>query len=203
VVGAAALITLASWAGCTVTKRNYKTLSFFFDGVPDPEAVQEGRISSAGVERLSVVVHRPFAEERCDQCHRSLQRPSRNDSRICLKCHAPVQSEHPRMHGPVVATACLWCHVPHESAFPHLMRDKDRVVCTQCHTPALLNAERVPAHADATRGCLECHSGHGSSGPYMLRDVGASAPAAPSEPVHPASEVPAQEPPPRTPGNEP
>ena len=116
-----ALVGAAIWSGCSVTPQNYKVLSFFFDGVPDP-SVPPGAI---GVRRgpdgkpTFVVVHKPYAEERCDECHRTKYRPSKNDSSICLKCHAPVQTQYQRMHGPVVATACLWCHSPHESPNLH------------------------------------------------------------------------------------
>ncbi len=164
-----AVLALAVVMGCSVTKGNYKTLSFFFDGVPDP-ALTDGTVSRVeGGQVVSMSLHRPYAEEKCEACHRTRYRPTRNDSSICLPCHAPVKGEHSHMHGAVVADACLWCHNPHESSRTFLLRDVDRKVCGQCHTTAMLNSTRVPEHADASRGCLECHSGHGGSTSFMLR----------------------------------
>ena len=189
--GVALLMTVAGvaiWSGCSVTKQNYKVLSFFFDGVPDP-SLPPGAVGSrmVGGQPVFIVVHKPHAQERCDECHTSKYRPSRNDSSICLKCHAAVQNAYPHMHGAVEATACLWCHSPHESSHLALLRDSDRKVCSQCHTPSMLNATRVPAHADAARGCLECHSGHGSAAAFMLKpEVPAAAPTPP--PSGPAPE---------------
>ena len=170
-IGLGAAVALGSWSGCTVTRQNYGALSFFFDGVPNPSN-QPGAVAGRGGQGgkpAFVVVHRPFSDDRCDACHKTRYRPSRNDSSICLQCHAGVQTEYPNMHGPVIATACLWCHSPHESSHPHLLRDADRKLCMQCHTAANLDASRVPAHADEARACLECHSGHGSRARYMLK----------------------------------
>ncbi len=177
VVGAVALTNV--WSGCTVTKSNYKTLSLFFDGVPDPNAPAGAVDPSTGVVSVgaSVSIHPPYAQDNCSECHRARVRMTRNDSGLCMKCHAGKEREYERMHGPVAAQACLWCHHPHESQQKHLMRGTDRVVCSQCHMPELLNAERVPEHADAARGCLECHSGHGGARAFLLRDSVASLPA--------------------------
>ncbi len=168
----AALVTIAAialWSGCSVNKSNYKVLSFFFDGVPDPSLPVGALGGSADGKPVLVVLHPPYVQERCDECHKSKYRPTKNDSSICLPCHAAVQTQYPRMHGPVVATACLWCHNPHESSQPALLRFPDRKVCSQCHTESMLESARVPAHADPKRGCVECHSGHGSVQPFMLK----------------------------------
>lgn len=164
------LVSLA-WPGCTVTRENYKTLSLFFDGVPDPDAVilklPDGGVVTAAAGMLSI--HRPYLEEKCVECHDSGLSMARNDAAVCLKCHQGKDREYPYMHGPVAARACLWCHVPHESARKHLLRDADRSMCGMCHAPGLLSASAVPEHADQSRGCLECHAGHGGPQPRMLR----------------------------------
>lgn len=162
-------VAIAIWSGCSVTKHNYKTLSFFFDGVPDPSSSIGGAgIGSDGKPQF-VLVHKPYAEDRCDACHRTKYRPTKSDAGICIECHAAVQTEYPKMHGAVIAMACLWCHNPHESSHPALLRSADRKVCSQCHTAGMLESARVPAHADDTRGCVECHSGHGGTLPFMLK----------------------------------
>jgi predicted CXXCH cytochrome family protein len=161
------------WAGCSVQK-HYKILSFFFDGVPNPNALpvtggsgdREGMLASP-----TYSVHKPFSEDQCDECHRSRARLGTADSRVCLNCHQDVPSQHSHMHGPVVAVACLWCHTAHESALAALLKAEAQKVCAQCHEPAMLSTEREPAHADASRSCLECHTGHGGESRYFLRAV--------------------------------
>lgn len=167
-----ALLAVMAWPGCTVTRDNYKTLSKFFDGVPDPDAViltlPDGGVVTAAAGMLSI--HRPYLEEKCVECHDSGLSMARNDAAVCLKCHTGKDHEYPYMHGPVAARACLWCHLPHESARKHLLRDADRAMCGMCHAPGLLSASTVPEHADQARGCLECHTGHGGQRPRMLRE---------------------------------
>lgn len=165
----AALALAISWSGCSPGAR-YQTLSFFFDGVPDPSAPVIDT-SSVGALRQSPTysVHKPFAEERCSDCHRQRFKLGPQDSGLCLDCHAEVPAEHPVMHGPVAAVACLWCHSAHESAYPALLKGSPRQVCSSCHEPGLLSVARVPAHADPSRSCLDCHQGHGGEGRHFLR----------------------------------
>ena len=194
-VGGAALC-LAIWAGCTVTKKNYSTLSLFFDGVPDPFLPPKGADGPGdSTISASVVVHKPFAEEKCDACHNTQYKPSRNDPRACYTCHEKVAEGHAWVHGAVAGGACLWCHAPHESARKWLLRSQDRKLCMQCHAATMLNGNVVPAHADPNFGCIECHFGHGGDTPLMLKP-GASRLAPPPTPE---SEVPASGPSPSTP----
>jgi len=169
-----ALVVAANvWTGCTVTKSNYKTLSLFFDGVPDPESKVATIDEATGkvVPGANMSIHAPYAEESCSECHRGRLRMTKNNSGMCASCHEGKEREHEYMHGPVAAQACLWCHHPHESKHKHLMRDSDRAICTLCHVPEMLSSDRVPEHADNARGCLECHTGHGGPRPFMLRDA--------------------------------
>jgi len=168
--GGAGLAALLVWAGCSVTKSNYAMLSFFFDGVPDPNAPGPGG-AGAGDATLSaqVVVHKPFAEEKCESCHKTQYRPSRNDPTACLGCHDKVTSEHAWTHGAVAGGACLWCHSPHESARKWLLRGPDRGLCVQCHSSSMLKGDVVPAHADPKASCIACHFGHGGENALMLR----------------------------------
>jgi predicted CXXCH cytochrome family protein len=167
------------WSGCSPEK-NYEVLSFFFDGVPDPNAPVLATATGAALRRSPTYsIHKPFQEERCAECHGSRFNLGPEDSGICLKCHEEITSQQPMMHGPVVAGACLWCHAAHESAFEWLLKGEPRQVCTDCHDQDLLGIGRVPAHADETRGCLECHFGHGGTRRYFLREA--------VEPVPPAN----------------
>lgn len=162
------------WAGCSVEK-HYELLSFFFDGVPNPNALPVTATaggSAAMRTSATYTIHEPYKAEKCDACHKSLFDRSAIEATVCLDCHEDVTDQYRVMHGPVAVGACLWCHVPHESAFPHLLKETDQKVCAQCHGPQMLDTERVPEHADETRGCLECHVGHGSEARHMLRPAG-------------------------------
>ncbi len=168
------LCAAGAWVGCSV-ERNYKVLTFFFDGVPDPNAPKPAADSPAGLQldirqSPSYSIHRPYADDQCSECHADRQvRIGGRDSTVCLKCHKETLPVHAVTHGPVDANACLWCHVPHESAYAVLFKAPARDVCSQCHTPEMLVSARVPEHADAGRSCLECHFGHGGEQRYFLK----------------------------------
>lgn len=167
---ACAATGVLAWS-CSV-RDHYETLSFFFDGVPDPNAPLQGRKGLVAVNLKAsptYSVHQPFKEDQCAACHTESFEITGQDSGLCIKCHEPVTRQHPRMHGPVAVGACLWCHLPHESAEAHLFKGPSRQVCTQCHEPGLLSSDRIPEHADLAKGCLECHFAHGSGAPFFLR----------------------------------
>lgn len=166
------VVACVIWSGCSVEKY-YSTLSFFFDGVPNPEALAKAK--AAGTlqnirQSPTYSVHKPFVDEACAECHTASFQLTGQDSSVCLKCHADRTTEYPRMHGPVAAVACLWCHAPHESAEAHLLKRPARQVCSQCHEQSMLSAQRVPAHADPARSCLDCHGAHGGTQPFFLRE---------------------------------
>jgi predicted CXXCH cytochrome family protein len=183
--GAAAL---CCWAGCS-PERDYRTLSLFFDGVPDPHAkaatqnsvtVGVSKSGQAGKStRVIASVHKPFAEEKCTACHADPTQvfASALSSDLCMRCHGPVMAEHPAMHGPVVGKACLWCHEAHDSSFPSLLKATEASLCLQCHERATLST-KVEAHHATSGSCLDCHYGHGGDRPPFLRVGATSRPAA-------------------------
>lgn len=171
--------------GCTVTKDNYATLSFFFDGVPDPNTVAGGAAKPGDATLMAVVsTHAPFAQDKCDACHKTQYRPSRNDGSPCLACHQGVLTQHNWTHGAVAGGACLWCHSPHESARRWLLRGPDRKVCAQCHAGTMLDASAVPAHVDESVSCVSCHFGHGGDDSLMLKPGASATTTAPDDLVY-------------------
>jgi predicted CXXCH cytochrome family protein len=151
-------------------EKNYELLSFFFDGVPDPNAPL---LPGATIEQIrqspTYSIHKPFAEDRCADCHERRFDLGPADSDMCLKCHEAVPSEKPLMHGPVAAVACLWCHTAHESPYVALLKAPPRTACATCHDAAILSSARVPEHApESLVSCLDCHSGHGGTTRYFL-----------------------------------
>lgn len=184
-LGAALLLSATSqWLGCTPQK-HYKVLSFFFDGVPDPNAPPEGELdaesATSGRPVPRAILHKPFAENKCDACHTSasgrFQDFDKADDSSCAKCHEHVQTQFAVMHGPVAIGGCSFCHVPHESSIPALLIDTAPAVCLTCHDRELLPA--TPADHATDRSCLDCHVGHGSDKRGLLR-ADWSASAAPS-----------------------
>lgn len=156
------------------TDTRYRTLSFFFDGVPDPNAPapapdasaadSSGRAVAAApgaadapAKPRVVVVHGPVAAEQCTACHPF----SRSDSRGSIQgvsifgaggniLNKPIHDLcvqcHDRFAPPAAAAAGQWLHGPVGAG-----------ACTFCHEhhrslyPALLRAER-PADL-----CVRCH----------------------------------------------
>lgn len=177
------------WMGCSIEK-HYSTLSFFFDGVPNPEAKARAAAAAGVTPDLrnspTYSLHKPYAEEQCNECHADQLKITNRDSEMCLKCHQDEPSKFPKMHGPVAAGACLWCHSPHESAQAHLMRKPARDVCMQCHDRTMLSLDRVPAHGDEKISCIDCHSGHGGNASMFLKEgVSRPAPEAPASQAQP------------------
>jgi predicted CXXCH cytochrome family protein len=176
------LVLIIAWSGCSV-KKNYEVLSFFFDGVPDPNAPAPGAAgqkSVGGVQLQSptsvVSRHKPFVEQDCKSCHSGGGDLAVNalTNTPCMACHKETPTQHAVMHGPVASGACLWCHAPHEAALPRLLRARSPDLCVQCHERPLLTA-RVPQHADEKEDCMSCHVGHGGPNRHLLRDDAARA----------------------------
>jgi len=179
--GAAALVfcgLLIVLASCQ-EQRDYKVLSFFFDGVPDPNAPRPAGVlapvhftSAQSLESLPprAFQHKPFALGQCSQCHladrKQLSRLSSVD--LCVKCHQNTSKEFKVMHGPVSVGLCLWCHDPHESDQPHLLKSVGADLCLQCHDRQLLPSN--PAHQSDSSACLDCHLGHGGTEHALLRN---------------------------------
>lgn len=176
-IAVACCALVGAWGGCNAQKR-YQVLSFFFDGVPDPNAPPEGRRGSLdGRPRARIYMHKPYADGianpnadgTCNGCHTGNPQMSvfetmntlSIESKVCLKCHDRVLREYPVMHGPVVSVECLRCHAPHESSHPALLAKTSPAVCVQCHDRELLPPP-PEEHLNPKADCLECHSGHGA-----------------------------------------
>lgn len=163
----------AIWSGCSVEK-HYDLLSYFFDGVPDPNASLDGPESGLFARNPRVVYkrHVPFAERLCFDCHSnpSDMKMDRNDSNICLNCHDGVPDQYAYMHGPVVAISCLQCHDPHQSQHDYLLRVSTSELCQFCHNQEMLGVSHEQQHVKQEEQCLNCHSGHGGSQRFFLHD---------------------------------
>jgi predicted CXXCH cytochrome family protein len=187
------------WIGCSVEK-DYKVLSFFFDGVPDPTIVRSNAdaIRFAKETGGTVYTHAPFANNQCGECHKDLsgETARKVDPTLCFRCHESTANEYPKMHGAVSGGACVFCHSPHESTIKHLLRSRAPGICVQCHEAKSFGNPRAPVHQDLARDCLECHYAHGGPERFFLRDgwfesmpqqPAADGPSPPSPPSEPPS----------------
>lgn len=178
-VGACVAIMSILLAGCS-PQRNYKVLSFFFDGVPDPNkpvGAAQDEMAEFGPRTPGAQViafeHKPYKDGKCDSCHagadvNNFESFQKVGNAVCLKCHVEKLTQYPVMHGPVVAVECLLCHQPHESTIPGMLNAAAPQVCAQCHERDLLSA-KPPEHKLADSKCLECHVAHGGPKHGLLR----------------------------------
>jgi predicted CXXCH cytochrome family protein len=193
---------LATLFGCSV-KRNYKTLTFFFDGVPDPNAPVKladnigvpGSTNSISV--IKAYQHKPFSEQKCSACHTEDKKHLISlKADLCITCHEKTTHEQVVMHTPVANGQCLWCHEPHESDQIHLLKSTSSQLCTQCHDREFLSTG-TPEHLSTQANCLSCHVAHGGSKASMLRTdnpqiqavplsaLPSTQPASDDDPMHP------------------
>ncbi len=168
----AVLMTTLAVLGCSPETR-YKTLSFFFDGVPAPgkrgdEAAAGGENSSQKSGSISQYYsHGPYAAKLCDACHLhgggQLILPVEE---LCLNCHdLNIHKKH--IHGPVSSGGCRVCHNPHGSGKRFLLDDEPRTFCFYCHDPADVGSREVHK-SSADMQCTECHNPHASDNDFLL-----------------------------------
>lgn len=176
---------LAAWGGCTPARR-YKVLTFFFDGVPDPNARPatqpaegEGTRVVTGRRGETVYLHKPYDQNKCSECHpgsgRTFESFEPVSAVVCAKCHPNVPTQYAFMHGPVAVKQCLLCHQPHEARVEHLLNEAPPKLCMKCHVPGMLASDE--AHQDPKRNCLDCHYGHGGRARFFLREPSSTQPA--------------------------
>jgi len=177
------------------TEKNYKVLSFFFDGVPKPGSGEKGEKTDKGgtqhqnetgqgQKTVTMVSRHPdYTGGNCDKCH---DRSSRNFLKtrreiICFTCHDRNEFLGKYVHGPVAVNDCMFCHLPHESQYDSLLIKKDRDLCLDCHLEK--DIFRNPAHqieisteSQSTQStkppdqCIECHYVHAAGNHYFLKE---------------------------------
>ena len=198
----AGMAALGIVVGCGGTpQERYRVLSFFFDGVPDPDAPSRVVTNETGQKVVAathiVSQHKPYLENRCPVCHNSPNGEVQDFElayNACVTCHKQVSSEKPWMHGPVARGQCKWCHTGHMSTEAALLRDTPINVCTQCHDSQLLG-NNPPEHLDGQTSCLQCHYGHGAQGRYFLKPQPTAPASAPATlPATAPASMPAAEP---------
>jgi predicted CXXCH cytochrome family protein len=176
--GAVALGAVAALsAGCS-TAKHHRVLSFFFDGVPEPEAAVSATPevqAAVGRQLVRPGEHGPFAAKLCDSCHDSqatnaLVAPV---EQLCVRCHELGEAK-AYVHGPLASGGCTVCHDPHRSANRFLLVSASDGFCLSCHDRAALSVapgpDGVDAHAGEAANCTDCHEAHMSDRRHLLRE---------------------------------
>lgn len=165
--------------GCT-SEKQYRVLSFFFDGVPNPNQSTEALInqdncvdSTASVKKdikPEYFLHKPYEEEKCKSCHaegfsNALIKPM---PELCYSCHEDFRSKYPILHGPVASGNCTMCHNQHMAKFEKLLDRCGQQICLNCHESNEILKNKMHEQI-ANRNCTECHSPHGGNNSGMLK----------------------------------
>lgn len=155
----------------------YKTLTFFFDGVPDTTVTVSKKdtlvaVASQPMENMVMkapetnkVVHPPYRERACENCHSegSLTLPQ---PQLCYQCHDDFATKYAYVHGPVGGGYCTACHHPHMGE-KYLLLRKGHDLCLFCHDKEMVFKNEVHSDIGDTY-CTECHNPHGGQEKYMF-----------------------------------
>ena len=166
------ILAILFLAGCDARVR-YRTLSFFFDGVPDPDkiaAVANAPGKKGGKQAIPkprLVNHGPYEAKLCNACHqRATNALVLPVEELCFKCHTiDIKKKH--LHGPVAAGGCRICHDPHGTGRPYLLVSEPKKFCYYCHDEKSVAANEV--HKGVEAECIECHDAHSSDNPFLLK----------------------------------
>lgn len=156
--------------GCS-KEISYKTLNFFFDGVPDTSAIpiknetllQTNNTKKTDNLALTVpetnrTIHPPYKNRKCKICHTdggfTMPQPQ-----LCYQCHEDFSSKYAYIHGPVAGGYCTACHHPHMGEKKLLLR-KGQALCFYCHEKEIVFKNENHSGIDETN-CTECHNPHG------------------------------------------
>jgi predicted CXXCH cytochrome family protein len=162
---------------CTTTS-SYKVQSFFFDGVPNPngqittqsgteliEAVNDSTI----LFKAANVVHPPYKEKACAECHSKeyMGRPKMEQPQLCYQCHDDFGKTNAFLHGPVESGFCTQCHQPHKATIETLLLRNGQDLCLKCHIKDKIVSNRVHTNIE-TKSCMACHDPHGGASSTYL-----------------------------------
>lgn len=123
-------------------------------------------------------VHAPYAEKRCNDCHRAdkgsggggdeeglLVKPR---DELCFVCHKDLLAK-PFHHGPAAVGDCLACHLPHDSTNPALLNTSKDTLCGKCHVERRRAARMHDQFAEKGMACASCHDPHSGDSSYFLK----------------------------------
>jgi predicted CXXCH cytochrome family protein len=176
-------------AGCA-SEKSHKWLTFFFDGAPGSKGAstpsQPGYSPGQTTNLISgraplreeppLVVHPPYAERKCVECHASnySQRLKGDVSAIFTACHKKFLVKAKYTHAPMVDGQCNICHEPHQAKEKFLLVKSSRELCFDCHEPKVVLQIAACRQSEA-RICTECHNPHQENKRFLLHTLGEKA----------------------------
>ncbi len=163
---------------CTPEKQ-FRVLSFFFDGVNDPrkntEALKETKkdtslLVAAIAVKPESYLHKPYAENKCTSCHESefSNRLIKPMPELCYTCHEDFNNKFQTLHGPVASGNCTACHNQHEAKYEKMLEREGRQICLYCHEERQVLKNKVHEKI-GTSNCTECHNPHGGDNKGILK----------------------------------
>jgi len=164
-------LIILSFFGCSPEKQ-HDNLSYFFDGVPDPNAdktdpdsLKKKVINDAKNQVVSdeTYIHPPYKDE-CKMCHASgfSNKLLEKQPELCYICHEDMSKKFAYLHGPVASGFCTECHSPHTSKYKKLLVREGQNLCYFCHKKKDVLKNEAHASIEETK-CWECHNPHGGS----------------------------------------
>jgi predicted CXXCH cytochrome family protein len=110
--------------------------------------------------------HKPFAEERCADCHPSFHtdpdKPllAATQSQSCNACHTDHGQVVTQTHPQVAKGECRLCHNGHGSDHPNQLVRAEADLCRSCHDAVFATTVFVGHTAAKLPACTSCHSPH-------------------------------------------
>jgi len=180
-------VLLALLLSACTPQRSYEVQSFFFDGVPDPNAVQAKMVLDSLamvidsttilkpiVKKLDFTLHEPYLKRECNLCHdrESMDKTRKPLPELCNDCHISFEKQFANLHGPVSNGYCIECHAPHKSKYGKLLDIKGQDLCFKCHLDTDIVENKIHIDLDLEeQTCIDCHNPHGSQSAAFLDDT--------------------------------
>lgn len=160
-----------------------KTMSFFFDGVPQLsdslflaslDSIQKSDSTDKNETAVNVIksrfkLHAPYQEKSCNSCHdeNSMGLFVEPQPELCYQCHEDFADTYKILHGPVEGGECTSCHSPHMSENEKILLRTGQKLCFYCHDEQdVLSFENHEDIEDTN--CIECHNPHGGDDENLL-----------------------------------
>ncbi|MCL5991340.1 MAG: cytochrome c3 family protein [Bacteroidetes bacterium] len=160
-------------------EKNYETLTFFFDGVPDPNAkpsltdsnktTKEQNLKQY-VKSEEIFTHPPYGDRACENCHdaKSANRLNASEPGLCYQCHDDFSKNLRYVHGPIASGYCTQCHEPHQGKYKNLLIRDGQKLCYYCHEKNDVLENENHTGIEDTK-CWDCHDPHGSNEKHFLK----------------------------------
>jgi len=160
-----------------------KTMSFFFDGIPNHsdslnivrldslkrnDSVQMTEIMAKAIGP-QYIIHPPYQQKECTACHdpNMMGKFVEPQPALCYQCHDNFASTYKFLHAPVEGGECTSCHNPHMTENEKLLLRKGQLLCFFCHDKEDILKQENHDGIDDTN-CTECHNPHGSNEEHLL-----------------------------------